>query len=147
MNYTLVISQEEDEAIRQALIEPLRKHNVAKAGPGHYLPLVVSLVDTTGAVRGGAWGYTAYGWMFIQLLVVPEEHRGAGLGTRIMAAAEAEALARGCRDAWLDTHEFQAKGFYEKLGYEKFGELQDYPPPFARYFFKKKLVDTNAASD
>ena len=140
MTYTLSITSEDDEATRQALIEPLRTYNQAKAGPSSYLPLVVALRDEDGVVKGGAWGYTAYGWLFVQLLVVPEEARGTGFGRQLMAAAETEALARGCHDAWLDTHEFQAKGFYEKLGYVSFGVLPSYPPPFSRFFFRKALV-------
>jgi ribosomal protein S18 acetylase RimI-like enzyme len=92
-----------------------------------------------GSAKGGVWGYTAYGWLFIQLLVVPEGSRGSGLGKQLMALAEATAIERNCHDAWLDTHEFQAKGFYEKLGYQQFGQLPDYPPPFARFFLKKRL--------
>jgi hypothetical protein len=53
--------------------------------------------------------------------------------------AEREALARGCKHAWLDTYEFQARGFYEKLGYRCFGELDDYPTGFSRYFMQKAL--------
>jgi hypothetical protein len=41
--------------------------------------------------------------------------------------AEEEAAARGCHGAWLDTFEFQARGFYERLGYTCFAELGDYP--------------------
>ena len=37
------------------------------------------------------------------------------------------------------TFEFQARGFYERLGYRCFGELNDYPTGFARYFMKKAL--------
>jgi hypothetical protein len=48
-------------------------------------------------------------------------------------------LKRGCHSAWLDTFEFQARGFYERLGYSCFAELRDYPPGFARYFMKKAL--------
>lgn len=140
MAYTLTVSALEDEATSQAIILALRRYNESRAGPSHYQPLVVSLRDEAGQVVGGASGYTAYGWLFVQLLVVPEDGRGAGLGRRLMERIEAEAIARGCHDAWLDTHAFQARGFYEKLGYAEFGQLPDYPPPFARHFLRKRLA-------
>ena len=71
--------------------------------------------------------------------MVPADARGQGLGTQIMQRAEAEALARGCVGAWLDTFEFQARGFYEKLGYACFGQIDGYPPGFSRFFMKKTL--------
>jgi GNAT superfamily N-acetyltransferase len=140
MHYTLTVTSEETESLKEAFLTPLRAYNQSKAGPSNYEPLVVVLHDESGQPRGGAWGYTAYGWLFVQLLVVPEEARGQGLGRQVMALAEATAVQRGCHDAWLDTHEFQAKAFYEKLGYELFGQLPDYPPPFSRFFFKKRLL-------
>ena len=146
MKYSMTVAAEEDENTRQAILAPLRAYNLSKAGPSSYLPLVVSLKNETDPVAGGLWGYTAYGWLFVQLLVVPEEARRSGLGKQLMALAESTALARGCHDAWLDTHEFQAKGFYEKLGYEPFGQLPNYPPPFSRCFFKKQL-STGAARE
>ena len=66
--------------------------------------------------------------------------RGQGLGSKLMLQAENEAALRGCHSAWLDTHKFQARGFYEKLGYEIFGELSDYPTGYSRYFMKKALI-------
>ena len=57
-------------------------------------------------------------------------------GTR----AEAEAIRRGCLGAWLDTFSFQARGFYERLGYAVFGALADYPPGHDRFFMQKPLV-------
>lgn len=62
-----------------------------------------------------------------------------GVGTELMTRAEAEAASRGCHSAWLDTFEFQARGFHERLGYRCFGELSDYPPGFSRYFMKKRI--------
>ena len=56
-----------------------------------------------------------------------------------MLRAETEAIGRRCHSTWLDTFEFQARGFYERLGYICFGQLHDYPPGFARYFMKKAL--------
>jgi ribosomal protein S18 acetylase RimI-like enzyme len=55
---------------------------------------------------------------------------------------QAEDIAReaGCAGIWLDTYEFQARGFYEKLGYTVFGELPDHPAGMKRFFMMKRLV-------
>ena len=127
-----------DDSIRKAIVEPLVAYNLAQTGRNDVRPLVLAVEDD-GAVVGGLWGRTAYSWLFVELLVVPESLRGRGLGTELMARAEAEAIARGCHGAWLDTFEFQARGFYERLGYECFGELKDYPAGSARYFMRKTL--------
>jgi len=75
----------------------------------------------------------------VDLLFVPDTLRGRGLGSELMKRAEEEALARGCHSAWLDTFQFQARGFYERIGYQIFGELSDFPAGHARYFMKKAL--------
>lgn len=68
---------------------------------------------------------------------MPETLRGSGLGASLMRRAEEEAVRRGCRGAWLDTFSFQARGFYERLGYTVFGTIQDYPPGHRRHFMQK----------
>jgi ribosomal protein S18 acetylase RimI-like enzyme len=50
------------------------------------------------------------------------------------------AAARGCIGVWLDTYAFQARGFYEKLGYEVFGTLADHPRGGGRFFMRKLLA-------
>jgi ribosomal protein S18 acetylase RimI-like enzyme len=132
------LTDEAREDLRQAIAAPLRRYNDSQAGPSGYRALVISLTRG-GESLGGLWGYTSYGWLYVQLLAVEEAARGQGAGRELLRRAEAEALARGCHGAWLDTHEFQARGFYERLGYEVFGELADYPPGFARYFLRKTL--------
>jgi ribosomal protein S18 acetylase RimI-like enzyme len=132
------LSGEAREELRQAIGVPLRQYNESQVGPSGYRALVISLTRG-GESLGGLWGYTSYGWLYVQLLAVEEAARGQGAGRELLRRAEAEALARGCHGAWLDTHEFQARGFYERLGYEVFGELADYPPGFARYFLRKTL--------
>ncbi|GET35341.1 putative N-acetylmannosamine-6-phosphate epimerase superfamily protein [Microseira wollei NIES-4236] len=51
-----------------------------------------------------------------------------------MLKAESEAKKRGCHHCYLDKFSFQALGFYQKLGYQIFGILQDFPPGHQRYF-------------
>ena len=139
MTFTIRTTDEVDDAVRSAIVGPLVAYNEQKTGTNDHKPLAVVDRDADNCVIGGLWGRTAYGWLFVELLFVPESLRGKGLGTDLMRRAEAEAVARGCHSAWLDTFEFQARGFYERLGYSCFGELENYPVGFSRYFMKKAL--------
>jgi len=97
------------------------------------------LTDEYGDHVGGLWGRCGYDWLFVELLAVPEEHRGANYGRALMEQAEAIARANDCVGIWLDTYEFQARGFYEKLGFEIFGTLDDHPVGQRRFFLRKRL--------
>jgi GNAT superfamily N-acetyltransferase len=138
MDFKITLSDVADDALRRAIAAPLVAYNEAQAGPGGHRPLVLTVSEATGAVIGGLWGATGYGWLYTQLLLVPDSLRGQGVGTRLMREAEAEAVKRGCLNAWVDT-QFGARPFYERLGYTVFGELADYPPGFARSFLRKRL--------
>jgi hypothetical protein len=90
----MVLSDVADEEVRRAIVAPLVRFNESRAGPSGNRPLVIELRDADGAVAGGLWGTTAYGWLFTQLLSVPERSRGQGLGRRLLSLAEAEAMQR-----------------------------------------------------
>jgi GNAT superfamily N-acetyltransferase len=77
--------------------------------------------------------------LHIHLLYVTESMRGTGIGRDLMRQAEEEARRRQCTASWLDTFSFQARGFYERLGYILFGTIEDYPPGHSRFFLKKSL--------
>jgi GNAT superfamily N-acetyltransferase len=139
MEFNLRLSDVADEEVRRAIVAPLVRFNESQAGPSGSRPLVVELRDSDGAIVGGLWGATSYGWLFTQLLVVPEQSRGQGLGRQLLSLAEDEAMKRGCHAAWLDTFEFQAKAFYEQMGYACFATLSDYPKGSSRYFMRKDL--------
>jgi GNAT superfamily N-acetyltransferase len=142
MTPTLRLTDTPDPAWRQAIVGPLVQFNTSRAGRGEdYRPLAILLHDAeTEVVIGGLWGASYFSHLFIELLFVPEELRQSGLGRRVMAEAEQEARRRGCVGIWLDTFSFQARGFYEKLGYTVFGAIEDYPPGHSRYFLKKSLT-------
>ena len=139
MGFSLRLTDVADEEVRRAIVAPLVQFNESRAGPSGNRPLVVELRDADGAVVGGLWGTTGYGWLYTQLLVVPEQSRGQGLGRQLLSLAETEAMKRGCHAAWLDTFEFQARAFYERIGYSCFATLPDYPKGSSRYFMRKDL--------
>jgi GNAT superfamily N-acetyltransferase len=99
----------------------------------------VFLEDSQDAVVGGAVGDVFGGWICISLCWVQESLRNQGYGAQLMDLLEHEARQLGCKHAHVDTYSFEARPFYEKLGYELFATLEDYPEGYCKYFLKKTL--------
>jgi GNAT superfamily N-acetyltransferase len=118
----------------------LDAYNLQFAPPENLRPLNVFLRTSEQVVVGGLIGVTYWGWLYVDRLWVDEGRRRRGYGRRLLAAAEAEALQRGCRHVHLDTLTFQALGFYERQGYAVWGVLEDLPPGHRRYYLKKDLA-------
>ncbi len=139
MDTTLTICDAPTDAIREAILAPLSAFNAENGYPADPQPVAITLTDDSGEVVGGLWGKTVYDWLFVDYLVVPASMRGRDLGAKLMANAEKIAVERGCVGSWLTTFTFQAQGFYEKLGYEVFGSLDNSPRENVRIFLRKRL--------
>jgi GNAT superfamily N-acetyltransferase len=113
--------------------------NESDAGPAERVMLAVLVRDANGRVVGGISGYTAWGWLYVQWLWLDESQRGQGLAGRMLAMAEAEATARGCHGAYIDTFNPVALKVYQRAGYQPFGELADFPKGRTRTFLQKTL--------
>jgi GNAT superfamily N-acetyltransferase len=143
MRPDVVIEDKPAETDRQAILDGLVAFNNAAAGPSGYEPVAIILRDPSdGGAIGGLWGKVSYGWLFIELLFVPQHLRGQKLGVELMRKAEAVALKHGCVGIWLDTYGFQAPAFYRALGYEVFGEIADHPKGTTRFFLRKAIRDS-----
>jgi GNAT superfamily N-acetyltransferase len=122
-----------------AIGDALAGFNDADVGPSARRPLVVMVRDEADALVAGISGYTAWGWLYVQWLWVAETRRGQGIAGRMLEAAEAEARARGCRGAYIDTFNPVALKTYQRQGYATFGELSDFPVGRTRTFLQKRL--------
>ncbi len=119
----------------------LSEYNRSKAGyvDGRDLPVILRQ-STTGEILGGLLGRTTLGLLFIDLVYLPDEARGRGIGTRMLEMAEKEAIARRCTAAVLFTITFQAPEFYKRHGYHELGRVEVAPPGATRVCMMKQLV-------
>ncbi|HZY67096.1 MAG TPA: GNAT family N-acetyltransferase [Devosia sp.] len=124
------------DVVRAGLVAANREASGRDAG---YAPFVFHVLDDRGHPVGGAVGHGSFDWVFVELLFVPETLRGQGWGTRLLAQVEDFATQHGFAGVWLDTFSFQARPFYEKLGYTVFGTLEDHPLGGSRHFLSKRL--------
>lgn len=125
-----------DEPMRddaRVVDEGLGASNEAAAPLHEVQPLSCFARLPDGTVVGGAVGRTWGACCELQQLWVDPAHRGEGLGTRIVKSFEARAAARGCTVFYLYTFSFQARPFYERLGYEAKFEIHGFAPGIVKY--------------
>lgn len=135
----LIIDAQPDAADVRFLEDRIYDVNVERTGMADGRLVSHFARDAQGAILAGIYGWTWGGCLEIRTLWVRGDLRGRGLGSRLLAAAEREARARGCTLALLDTHSFQAPEFYRRHGYDTYARLDGYPRGHARIFFKKIL--------
>ncbi len=128
-------SKQEQETILDELI----RFNSGIVGPSGKTEISVHVKDEDGEFVGGANGFTHWNYFFVAHVWLSEKVRGRGVGKQLLDKVEEQARQRGCDHIWLDTFSFQAAGFYEKCGYQRFGELPNYPAGRSRVFFFKRL--------
>ena len=127
-----------DPADIEVLETKIRREASAAMGLGDEADLAIFVRDA-GRVVAGISGWTWGDCCELQSLWVEPSLRGRGLATRLIAAAEAEAAARGCSQTVHFTYAFQARALYEQNGYELVGCVQDFPSGTDVLWYRKRL--------
>jgi GNAT superfamily N-acetyltransferase len=110
------------------------------AAPLHEVtPLSCFAQRPDGTVVGGAVGRTWGLCCELQQLWVDAAHRGQGVGTELVRRFEERAAARGCQTIYLDTFSFQARPFYEALGYRMHLQIDGFPAGISKYVMIHRL--------
>ena len=119
----------------------IRREASAATGLGDEVELAIFVRDADTVVAGIS-GWTWGDCCELQSLWVAPSLRGRGLATRLIAAAEAEAVARGCTQTVHFTYDFQAQALYEQNGYELVGRVEDFPSGTDVLWYHKRLGST-----
>jgi GNAT superfamily N-acetyltransferase len=116
-----------DDSLHDRLDKEIYDFNAAATGHHDGRELSIAVRGDDGDLSAGLYGWTWGGCGYVELFWVREDQRGSGLGTRLLAAAEAEIRSRGCDRVALSTHSFQAPAFYARFGYTEYGRTPGYP--------------------
>jgi GNAT superfamily N-acetyltransferase len=138
-NPTVVFDPYATVDLRNIVQTMVDNYCVASTGKAEWYPVAFFLRDENGEILGGLIGHIWAAWLHVKTLAIAAPVRGRGFGKELMKRAETYAVKRGCTDAYLDTFSFQARPFYEKLGYRIFGVLENHPVGHQHYFMTKKL--------
>ena len=125
---------------KQFVVSGVDNHNIAQTGQAAYYPVRFYLRGADDEVLGGLIGTIWGQWLHVEIVWTAEPVRGQGHAREMLHRAEAYAVKRGCRGAYLETFSFQARPFYERAGYTVVGQIDDFPPGHTHYVLKKALV-------
>lgn len=134
----IVLDENPDSRLREAILRPLNEYNESKVGQFYLGQVAIFLRHPCDDdIIGGLWGAFIHGWLAVDMLFVPAEFRGRGIGSTLMKMTEDVARKRECIGIRLDTATYQAPGFYEKLGYQELARLKYQGQPHEQiYYFK-----------
>lgn len=134
-----------DAALATLLAERIHAFNEETTDIRDGRLLDARVLDDDGELVGAAVGWTFGGCGYVEVLWVRGDARHGGVGTALMDAVEAEALARGCTQVALSSHSFQAPRFYEARGYVEVGRTPDYPRGHDQVHLLKRFSSSPAS--
>lgn len=119
--YHLMLEETWSKANSAVIVKNFNVCKKQQAGAQSKRPYTLFIASQTGDIVGGCLGHiiTCNGekYLYVNRLWVNEQHRKHKLGTKIMRELEQYATRNNCQLIQLETYEWQARGFYEKLGY------------------------------
>lgn len=136
---------EENHDFRNMLKEKIKAFN-NEISPHHkasrakgYTTYFHIIEEDGGMFVGGLAGHIYWRTMEIDDFYIEGMYRGNGLGRRMINEAIELAKNNVLDFILLSTFSFQAKTFYEKLGFYVIGEIKDYPPGESLYTMRMDL--------
>jgi ribosomal protein S18 acetylase RimI-like enzyme len=141
MSYSVTCHDQPDDKAALDLIDTgIGDYNdAAEPRLGDVRHLSCFVRDADGRAFAGAVGRTWGENAELQQIWLPKHLRDHGIGAMLLSAFENAARSRGCALIYLETWTFQARGFYEKKGYEIALELSGYAPGLSKFTMTKRL--------
>lgn len=137
------ITTQPDQGAAQALQQGIIDFNRAKIPDlephENEVKFFVFVSDKSEEIIGGIRATCFWNTLHIELFWLSEKCRGKGIGKKLIDAAEGFAKENTCDKAFVETTSWQAKPFYEKMGYHLMATLNGRPKGHASHYLTKNL--------
>jgi GNAT superfamily N-acetyltransferase len=135
----LKIALDPGEEVAKAIDAGLTAFNVRTMGAPDWMPVQVAVRGDDGTVIGGITARVFLDTLYISTVWIDDSLRGQGHGRAMLDVVETEGRRLGATHSWLYTASWQARPFYEAMGYSCFGEMAFGAGKHWRYFMRKDL--------
>jgi ribosomal protein S18 acetylase RimI-like enzyme len=126
--------------LKNQIYEAFRKHAINCTGIWGLAQEPISFEMRDGANLVGCIVVQLFwGQLHIKYLLIEEPYRGQGLARRLMEHAFEFGKGQGCCFAFVETMNFQAPEFYQKLGFKIEFVRHGYDRETSYYYLKRDL--------
>lgn len=137
--YTIIYQESPSQEVINKLSAGISSYAQQKRGLNPIEPFAFLVADDTDTIYGGCNGYMYYGCLYIDQLWVDSAMRNQGWGIKLIQAAEELGQQKHCLFASVNTMDWEALGFYQKLGYSIEFKRTGYLNNSSLYFLRKDL--------
>lgn len=134
------IALDPGEDVSKAIDEGLTAFNVRTMGAPDWIPVQVSVRGDDGTVIGGITARVFLDTLYVSTVWIDDSLKGLGHGRAMLEMVQSEGRRLGATHAWLYTASWQARPFYEAMGYSCFAEMAFGGGRYKRYFMRKDLA-------
>lgn len=121
-DFEIVLHEHKHAPTDQKILEWILAFNAPYFGDKRAQYFTISL-NHNGELSGGLTGFIRSTVCYINLVFIDESFRHQKLGSKIIEQVENFARHHECRKIDLETYEFQALPFYQKLGFHILGHI------------------------
>jgi len=132
------IEHRDDTPYKKELIRNLVAYNDQNGPLEHWEYIGIYATDDADALSGGVQGCFEWDWLHITHVWVKEPRQG--LGGTLLRQIEQIARVKGKTGMLVDTFSFQARPFYEKMGFTHMGQIDNGAGPHTRFFLTKRFA-------
>jgi GNAT superfamily N-acetyltransferase len=133
-------SSEESKIIQQKLKDYIEAEYVPAQRASFSFSAKSTSKDTTSDFVGGISGFVHWKWVYIGQLWVDEKYRQHGVGRFLLQSLNYWAQEQNFTGIYVDTFSEKTAQFYIQNGFEKFGEIPNFPIDGNTRFFLKCQV-------
>ena len=137
--YPIIYQNNATTEEEECLIEGISQEAIEAKDLGGIRPFAFFIRESAKIILAGAKGMTFYGSLYVDLLWVSPKLRHKGLGSKLMKACERLGRERHCTFVSLNTMDWEALPFYQKLGYETEFVREGYEKNSKMYFLRKNI--------